>query len=164
MIDESWLTRTARFIDQGRGEADELAQEGRIEAWRAAERYRPGLGTTPESWARAAAVRRMKDISWHTGQPFGHEPVRGHQEPKKAALTPAVENVASWEPSLDVAGEVQAAVAELPSRARRWAELRFWDELTYAEIEAELGKGASSYFTKRVRPQLAQALAHLRRS
>lgn len=164
MIDESWLLRTARWIDQGRGNVDELAQEGRIEAWRAAERYRPGLGTTRESWTRAAVVRRMKDLAWHTGQPFGHVAVRGHQEPLKAALTPAVENVARWEPELDVAGEVQAAVAKLPPRARRWAELRFWEERSYAEIEDELGKGASSYFTKRVRPQLQEALAHLRRS
>lgn len=119
---------------------DDLVQEARIAMWRAGDTYDPALGARP-SWLTSAAKMRMRDVARGAGQPFGHEPVRGHVEPQAESLDAAIEtygeDAAEWvalsypDPLDAVAeayheGEIAQAVADLPVDQRKYVYARFW--------------------------------------
>lgn len=131
-----WLYKVASNLLPG-GYSDQnledLVQEGRIAMWRA-------LDTLPEDfqaipmWLTNAAHLRMKNVATGSGQPFGHQAVRGERpvevtsnleewtDPDDAvphAWLPELSDPALWD-----------AIRECSPVAQQYIFLRFWCGLT----------------------------------
>jgi RNA polymerase sigma factor (sigma-70 family) len=130
---DRWLNATANrllFNHTSNADHDDLVQEGRVAMWRALSTFDESRGALP-SWLTKAAELRMRDVAWGTGQPFGHEPLRGSRPIEVAKSLDAmeideVEALLGMVVEADQHDEVEAAVNELPADLREYVFLRFW--------------------------------------
>jgi RNA polymerase sigma-70 factor, ECF subfamily len=133
--------------------AEDAVTEAFMRAWRAApsfDRARP-LGPWLFTLARRAAldVRRRES-----------RPTRGGHELEQDVVAIEFPDIgATWE-----AWEVRRAVAELPSEEQIVVRLAHFNELSHAEIAAELGVALGTVKSRshRAHRRLAERLSHLR--
>lgn len=130
---KGWLHVVANsLVDRERH--DDLVQEGRIAMWRALETYDETRGSLP-SWLTRAAEMRMRDLAWGTGQPTGHEAVRGSRPVEEGpSLDGMVEDeIEALLGHIEEAyhdGEVMQVIrSELSPKQQEYVFLRFWGGL-----------------------------------
>jgi DNA-directed RNA polymerase specialized sigma24 family protein len=140
--EEAWLARTSRFLVPVQDpDCEDVAQEGRIAMWKAAEKYDPSKGPL-DMWLKAHARWRMKSVrgnrSW-TGNDA--RPTLGGRESvvrSVAYLSDLLTDDNGIVGMLEAAdllsgiewayhhGEIAVAMAELTPRQREYVFLRFW--------------------------------------
>jgi RNA polymerase sigma-70 factor (sigma-E family) len=131
--------------DLGRGE--DLVQESLIKTLRAWTRVGLGEGD-PEAYTRQVMTHAASRASRRTW--WGERPAEPPPEQMDEAGTDASLRV-------DTADAVRAALAALPAQQRVALVLRFWAQLTEAEIAHELGCSTAT-----VRGRVSRAAAALR--
>jgi RNA polymerase sigma-70 factor (ECF subfamily) len=136
-------------------EAEDVAQETFIRAWKAARTWRPGRARF-ETWLYRVALNLCYDRLRRRGR-FGGEP------PDRPDEGPAPDRNLH---ARDVGRRVEAALAALPVRQREAIVLAHYQELPAAEAAAILGVSieALESLLSRGRRTLRAALADLRNS
>jgi DNA-directed RNA polymerase specialized sigma24 family protein len=131
-LSSGWLHNLARAYTRDPGKQDDLAQEGRIAAWRAAcKGHRGG------NQARAAR-QRLIDLN-SRGQWFGRPPTRGSKSVPDIPVLDLIEERAAPMQDVDTGVDVRNAIKKLPYGWRRIVVLRTYEDLTWDETAAEVG-------------------------
>lgn len=155
-----WLRTTAHNLLQGRprDHAQDLAQEGWIEMWKAAgERNALGKSAPLDYWLKHRALQRM------------HQMLRDWYGPQKQRQHTWVDDVTSVVElptvmgQIELAyhhGEIMAAINELTAKQREYVVLRFWRDWGQAELAAHFGYKPGGLWSQ-AKPRLREALAHL---
>lgn len=134
------LLRTAYLLTRDRNQAEDLLQTAFTKTWLAW----PRVVGDPEPYVRRVLATTY--ISWWRR--------RSHHEQPTAELPEAeAPGGAATEALMDLS----AAVGRLPRRQRAVIVLRYWDDLTEAEVAASLGCSIGT-----VKSQASKALAKLR--
>jgi RNA polymerase sigma-70 factor (ECF subfamily) len=114
-------------------DAEDIVQEGFVQAWRQAARFDPARGT-PEAWlctmTRSRALDRLRRRTARREEP-------GEQAPP-AVATPRNEEALAVRKALDGLSDVQ----------RRALELAYYEGLTQTEIAAKLGEPLGTVKTR----------------
>lgn len=150
-----WLWTVAKDIAPD-ALAEDYAQEGLIAIWQSIQKH--GWPRQLDAWAKVIARRRMLSLRRNSQGPLGwYHNVELGDVPETAGLsTPADTHLITA-----IHGEeIRAAISHLADKQRRYVELRFWEELPFPEIKAELG-GRTNSTWRRARERLAQELSHL---
>ena len=138
------LLRTAYLITGNRADAEDLLQTSLAKAYLAWGRIR-------EREAREAYVRRTMantGTSWWRRKKLPVVPLESAPEVVSAGVAPG---------SGDLHDALWAALAGLPRRARAMVVLRYYEDLTEAEVAAVLGVSVGT-----VKSTVSRALARLR--
>lgn len=138
----SALLRHAYLLTGDRGLAEDLVQETLAHLYRRWDRV--SSADSPEAYVRTSLTRQY--LSWRRRRWWGERP---------SAAVP--EQTAYDAPDADGDDVVWRALAMLPRQQRAVLALRFYDDLSDAQIAEVLGVSASN-----VRAQASRALATLR--
>lgn len=128
--------------------AEELFQEVFLSVWLKRKQYK--FPRTFRSWLFAIAANRCR-ASFRKAN-LEREPLEFHAEPSTAAGSP-VETLLRTER----AGQVTAAVAQLPPQQRAVVVMRIWNQMTFAQIAEALGRSEGT-----VRSHMHHGLAGVR--
>ncbi|TFG83279.1 MAG: sigma-70 family RNA polymerase sigma factor [Spirochaetales bacterium] len=120
------FARTWKAI--GPSAADDAAAEALITAFRGLHLYEPAAPLTP--WIYTVARRRFGDIA----RALARHPASGFVPGQLEALPDTSDGPEQAAIDGDLAGRVRAAMSGLPEEDRRLAVLRFYEELTSAQI------------------------------
>lgn len=156
--DRLWLLKVAWSLTNEKGLVDDLAQEGNIEMWRAAQTYDPACGVALVPFVRSAARYRMlRCVS--RGKWFGSSDQRGHTKPPERELN--VDDDLAIGENIDALliayhhGEIMEALAALPPLQRDKVIRRFWND--------EIVPGSSWWNgSKGAKRKLRERLSHLK--
>lgn len=138
------LVRSAYLLTGDLGEAEDLVQTALIKAWSRWERIE-------KAEAREAYVRRIvvsTFLSWRRR--------RWHAETPTEALPERVDRSDPFG-SVDIRSVTVAALREIPPRQRAVLVLRYFDDLTEAQVALALGCSVGT-----VKSQSSKALSRLR--
>ncbi len=165
---EKWLHAVAnRLLGPADQMHDDLVNEGATAMWRAYEKTADFEYEGQRiSYAIKSAENRMKNLAWGTGQPLGHEAMRGSQPAKEVAI---LDNDDLDETFREKITASAVDVAELACMAYHHGELyRAVDGLSPAQRSAAYAVMHDDVMTKqqhnewyRARRRLAVELAHL---
>lgn len=138
------LLRTCYLLTHDRGTAEDLLQTALLKSWRAWSR----LAENPEPYVRRVIVNTYASgwrRRWRGELP--HATLPGESLPDRSGL------------DQDVADRdlLWRALAELPRRQRAVVVLRYFEDLSEAEVAQLLGVSTGT-----VKSQASKALAHLR--
>lgn len=143
------LMRTAWLLTGSRAAAEDLVQEALARSWRVWESIE--RQDAPEVYVRRVMVNTY--TSWARRRWAGEVPTDALPEPRGEGSPRDATDV------LDVAHGVRLALADLPPRQRAVLVLRFYDDLTEAQVADVLGCALGT-----VKSQASRALAALRSS
>ncbi|HEY1511882.1 MAG TPA: SigE family RNA polymerase sigma factor [Solirubrobacteraceae bacterium] len=141
------LLRTAYLIVWDEAEAEDLVQECLLKVARHWPRIR--RMDQPRAYARRILVNLAVDGA------RGRARRRGELEPEAAASSIAVDPL----PALDTRAELLQALSELPARQRAVLVLRYFNDLTEAEVAEVLGCSPGT-----VKSSASRGLARLRKA
>lgn len=160
MTDLQYLTPWLRAVawEINHDDADDLAQEGMIAAWRALSTHDPLKGPV-DYWVKKKARLRMLELTRRRDWVGAVDPSRKRYEPPTAAAEPEVmQEIAGTAPdTLDAIesayhqGEIYAALNELSPADRDYVFRRFWK----MEVLPRHDRWG------RIKPRLQEKLAHL---
>lgn len=139
------LLRTAYLLVGDSGHAEDLVQttlERTARRWRSAQ-------AAPVAYARAVLVNLVKDRARHRARRVGEAPLEG--------MPPTAGSVASPEDGVVLRSALVEATRALPERQRAVLVLRFFEDLSVAEVARVLGCAEGT-----VKSQTHAALARLR--
>lgn len=152
------LFAIAYGVLQDRAEAEDVVQDAFVKAWRSRWRVRD-----PEkfpAWLATIARHRARDVARsRRAEPLGDQ--------LDDAADPATGDDNEKTHTIEVNGQVHAALAALPETHRVAVTLRYFDALDYATIEQTLGltngalRGILGRALQTVRKRLQPALAAL---
>lgn len=134
------LLATAVLITQDRGLAEDLVQTALVKVWRHWSR----ITTSPEAYVRQTMVHTY--TTWWRRKWNGEQPTGTLPDPPAPSPTDAA----------DVRADLRVALARLPRRQRAVVVLRFYEDLSVAEVAAVLGCAEGT-----VKSQTSKALARL---
>jgi RNA polymerase sigma-70 factor (sigma-E family) len=137
------LLRTAYLLTRDRGQAEDLLQTALTKSWFAWRR----IDGAPEAYVRRVIATTY--ATWWRRRWRAEAPTADLPEVATPDGTTAV----------DARDALDRAIGRLPRRQRAIIVLRYYDDLSEAEIAAALGISAGT-----VKSQAARALATLRRS
>jgi len=129
-------------------DANDLAQESFLKAWRGISRFRGDSAFS--TWLYRIAVNTCLNFR-AARRPEPRELDEGLVDPRPIALSQVERE--------DAAGRVRAAVSRLPEKQRATLILKLFHELTHEEVAAILGSSVGT-----VKANLFHALANLRRA
>ena len=132
------LLATAALLTQQRGTAEDLVQTTLLRTWDAWAR----IEGRPEAYARRIMVNTY--VSWWRRRWNGEHP------------TDDLPAVAAPDPDTATALDLRTALARLPRRQRTVLVLRYYEDLTTAEVAALMGTSIGT-----VKSQTSKALARL---
>ncbi|MEV4417100.1 SigE family RNA polymerase sigma factor [Catellatospora sp. NPDC049609] len=135
------LLRTAYLLTRDWALAEDLLQTSLVKAWDAWRR----IEADPEPYVRRILVNTYATWwrrRWHAELPTEHLPERSAGEPHRA---------------VDARDEVWRALGRLPRRQRAVLVLRYFEDLSEAQIADAMGVSVGT-----VKSQAAKALARLR--
>jgi RNA polymerase sigma-70 factor (sigma-E family) len=141
MIRSARLLRTAYLLTRDWATAEDLLQTSLVKAWGAWRR----IERDPEPYVRKIMVNTYASWwrrRWHNEQPTAEPPPHGSHRPHDA---------------VDARDEVWRALGRLPRRQRTVLVLRYFEDLSEAQIADAMG-----ITTGTVKSQAAKALATLR--
>lgn len=169
---EKWLHKVANSI-AGPSEHDDIVQEGRVAMWRALSTHDESKGALAP-WLTRAAEMRMKDVAWGTGQPTGHEALRGSRQVEEGPSLDEqpeeiVQALLGYVEAAYHDGEIMKIIREcLTPKQQEYVFLRFWGGLEpraqAPQIRAlvlEFPVLGQRWHWQRAREVLAERLAHL---
>ncbi|MGN6575463.1 MAG: SigE family RNA polymerase sigma factor [Nocardioides sp.] len=133
------LYATAVLLTQDRGQAEDLVQTSLLKAWRHWSRI-----DSPDAYLRRTLVHTY--TSWWRRRWNGELPT----------ADPPERYVASGSEAAEVRTDLRTALARLPRRQRAVVVLRFYEDLSVAEVARELGCSEGT-----VKSQTSKALARL---
>lgn len=133
------LFATAALLTQDRGHAEDLVQTALLKTWRHWDRV-----DHPEAYVRRAMVHTY--TSWW----------RRRWNGELATAEPPERPVAWSSEAVDARHDLRAALTRLPRRQRAVVVLRFYEDLSVAQVAALLGCSEGT-----VKSQTSKALAHL---
>lgn len=125
-----------------RAEAEEVAQDVFVQAWRQAGDYREERGT-PEAWL--LTMVRSRGIDKLRSRRRRHETMPIAEDPERAREAGIVESGAA---SSEARVLATGALAELSAPQREVLELAYFDGLTQTEIAARLGEPLGTVKTR----------------
>lgn len=138
------VSRFASSYGLDRAASEDVVQESFLRVYQARDRYRAKGGASFRTWlltiARNQALDRRRRASRRPAQPL--------LDPEQAGADSDLGPVAALLGALD-AEAVRAAVAALPDPDREVIALRFYEQLTYAEI-GEVVSATSAAVKQRV--------------
>jgi RNA polymerase sigma-70 factor (sigma-E family) len=135
------LLRTAYLLTRNWATAEDLLQTSLVKAWSAWRR----IEQDPEPYVRKIIVNTFVSWwrrRWHTEQPSAEPPPDGSYRPQDA---------------VDARDEIWRALGRLPRRQRTVIILRYFEDLSEAQIADAMGTSVGT-----VKSQAAKALATLR--
>jgi RNA polymerase sigma factor (sigma-70 family) len=141
-----FLVRQAKRYSSDPGVQQDLAQEGWVAAWRALQK--DGTGKNPISYARYAAVWKMKDVL-RKSYP---EPIDDINISESESVTAEFAELAYHH------GEIHRALQELSEKQREFLRLRFWEGFSPTEARRVVGHDA----WKNAKEKLRSRLQHLK--
>jgi RNA polymerase sigma factor (sigma-70 family) len=144
---QAWLMRLARKLGRDEASAEELAQDSLIAAWAHPPRERGGA---LRAWLRSVLVHRVR-----TGATAER---RRREREVRSARPEAVAAADEIAERLELARRVAAALDELPEAERRALYLRYYEELSPADIARAVGAPLGT-----IKSRLALGREHLRR-
>lgn len=169
---EKWLHAVTNSLTTP-AEHDDIVQEGRVAMWRALSTYDESRGALA-SWLTRAAEMRMKDVAWGSGQPTGHEPLRGSRPVEEGPSLDGepeeiVQALLGYVEEAYHDGEIMKIIREvLTPRQQEYVFLRFWGGLEprsqAPQVRAlilEFPVLAERWHWQRARALLAERLSHL---
>ncbi len=137
-----------------RAQAEEVAQEVFLEAWRTSTRYDPKQGT-PSAWintiAHRRAVDRVRSVERSTQRDLRHA---------ESENTSAVPDVSEIVVARDEGGRVRRALATLPEAQRTALSMAYFDGRTQREVAELLGVPLGTVKT-RMRDAMKKLRVHL---
>jgi RNA polymerase sigma-70 factor (sigma-E family) len=137
------LLRTAYLLTRDRGQAEDLLQVALTKSWFAWRR----IDGAPEAYVRKVIVTTY--ATWWRRRWRAEAPTADLPEIPHPDQTPAV----------DTRDAIDRAIGQLPRRQRAVIVLRYYEDLSEAEIATALGISVGT-----VKSQAARAIATLRRS
>jgi RNA polymerase sigma-70 factor (sigma-E family) len=134
------LFATAMLITQDRGLAEDLVQTALLKTWRHWSR----IEVSPDAYVRKTMVHTY--TSWWRRKWTGELPTETLPDGQVSSPTETADDRA----------DLRAALARLPRRQRAVVVLRFYEDLSVADVAAVLGCSEGT-----VKSQTSKALAHL---
>jgi|SRR6185312_5311869 len=159
-----WLRRVAGGMMHSRPSlAEDLAQEGWIEIWRASRRYDPSKNSSAEAFLKHCATQRMLTVirDWCAQQrdmrvTFATTPSDTIDLADLMALNAIIETDGL---ELDYhEGRIKQALEVLDERERWYVEQRFWHGLDHKAMEKTLGRYVPQTMWRWIRPKLEAEL------